>query len=89
MDLAAEQGGNCELTKPGEVVTVNGLHIIGYTNLAGFVAQDASKLFAKNVYHLMMLLVKEGALSLPLDDEIIKAILMTHEGKIVHERFQS
>lgn len=89
VDLAAEQGGNCELTKPGEVVTVHGVHIIGYTNLAGLVAQDASKLFAKNVYHLMMLLVKEGALSLPLDDEIIKAILMTHEGKIAHERFQA
>lgn len=89
VDLAAEQGGNCELTKPGEVVTVDGVHVVGYTNLAGRIAQDASKLFAKNVYHLMMLLVKDGALSLPLDDDIIKAILITHEGKIVHDRFQA
>jgi NAD(P) transhydrogenase subunit alpha len=84
VDLAAEMGGNCELTSPGETVVREGVTIHGEVNLPSTVAFHASQLYARNVSALMGLLVKDGALAIDLEDEIIKGALITHQGEIVH-----
>ena len=89
VDMAAPRGGNCELSKPGEiVVTDNGVTILAPMNLAGALAADASKLFAKNLLTLFELLFDKDkkALNFDFDDEIIKGSVLTHGGKVVHER---
>lgn len=77
VDLAAVNGGNCELTKVGEVVEIGGVKIIGYENFPSRVAQDASKLFAKNIYNFLELSIDKESKNLKIDesDEIIKATL--------------
>lgn len=86
IDLAVEAGGNVAGSKPGEVVTTaNGVSIVGYTNLPGRIASDASSLYAKNLVAFTGLLIKDGALSLDLEDEILKASVVTHSGSVVHE----
>lgn len=84
IDMAVEMGGNCELSRPDEVVVENGVSIVGPGNLAGLVAADASALYARNVLHfLQLLLPKEGALLAPdLNDDIISATLVTHQGQL-------
>lgn len=78
VDLAAETGGNCEATKPGEVITVNGVTIIGTLNLPSTVPVHASQLYARNVTELLKLIVtKDGQLKLDFTDEIIKAACVT------------
>ena len=85
IDLAVEQGGNVEGAKAGETVeTVNGVKIVGIPNLAGRVASDASALYARNLVAFATLLVKDGALALDLEDEILKAALVTHGGEITN-----
>jgi NAD(P) transhydrogenase subunit alpha len=85
IDLAVEQGGNVEGAKAGETVeTANGVKIVGIPNLAGRVAADASALYARNLVAFATLLVKEGALQPDLEDEILKAAMVTHGGEIVH-----
>jgi NAD(P) transhydrogenase subunit alpha len=90
IDLAVEQGGNVEGAKPGQVVeTANGAKIVGIANLAGRVAADASALYARNLSAFAGLLVtKEGALAPDLEDEILKAALVTHGGAIVHPQLK-
>ena len=86
IDLAVEAGGNVEGAKAGEVVTTsNGVRIVGYTNLPGRIAADASALYAKNLLAFTGLLIKDGALNLDLEDEILKAAVVTHGGAVVHE----
>jgi len=85
VDLAAEAGGNCELTVADQVVERHGVTIIGTTNLPSTVAVHASQLYAKNVSALMELLIKDGKLNLDMDDEIVRGTCLTHEGKIVHK----
>ena len=86
VDLAVEQGGNVEGSKPGEIVeTKNGARIVGFTNLAGRLAGDASALYAKNLLAFVGLLVKDGAIAPDYEDEILKAALVTKGGAIVHE----
>ena len=86
IDLAVEAGGNVEGSKPGEVVTTaNGVKIVGWTNLPGRIAADASALYARNLVAFLGLMVKDGALTLDLDDEILKAAVVTHGGAVVHE----
>jgi len=90
VDLAAERGGNCELTKPGEtVVTDNGVKIVGATNLAGRVPQTASQLYAKNLFSFVETFFdKESkAFAIPWEDELVKATLLTRDGKLVHPNF--
>src|SRR5262249_46177740 len=84
VDLAAEQGGNCPLTVPNQVVTVHGVTIMGYTNLPGRLAVDSSSLYARNLFNFVGLLVdkKTGALTLNWDDEIIKGAGLTKDGQI-------
>jgi NAD(P) transhydrogenase subunit alpha len=86
VDLAAESGGNCELTRAGEVVESDGVAIDGPRNLASTVAQHASQLYARNVSNLLLHLVKDGALALDFEDEITKGSCITHDGEVVNPR---
>ncbi|MGZ4816057.1 MAG: NAD(P) transhydrogenase subunit alpha, partial [Terriglobales bacterium] len=86
VDLAAERGGNCELTKPEEVVMVNGVHIVGTINLASSVPYHASQMYARNLTTFLTHLVKEGNLTIRTDDEITRETLVTQNGEIVNER---
>jgi H+-translocating NAD(P) transhydrogenase subunit alpha len=87
VDLAAETGGNCELTKAGETVVAHDVKIVGPTNLASTMPDHASQLYAKNVQSLVELMVGEdGSLKLDFEDEIIKGACITRDGEIVHER---
>jgi len=86
IDLAAERGGNCELTKPDETVVEQGVTIIGEFNLAGTVPYHASQMYARNLSAFLLHLVKEGKVQLNLNDEIIRETLVTHEGEIVNTR---
>jgi NAD(P) transhydrogenase subunit alpha len=89
VDLAVEQGGNVEGAKAGETVeTKNGVKIVGVANLAGRVATDASALYARNLVAFTTLLVKDGELKPDLEDEILKAALVTHGGEIVHPQLK-
>jgi NAD(P) transhydrogenase subunit alpha len=86
VDLAVERGGNVELAKPGAVTEHNGVKILGHLNVPGRLAATASSLYAKNLYAFLELLIdkKTKALSIPWDDEIVKATLLTREGAVVH-----
>lgn len=86
VDLAAERGGNCELTKPDQTVVVHGVTIIGEFNLAETVPYHASQMYAKNVAQFLLNLTKEGKVQLNLKDEIIRETLLTHGGEIVNGR---
>ena len=89
VDLAAERGGNCELTKGDEVVaSSNGVTILGPTNLTSTVPYHASQMYAKNISTLLLHLVEDGALALDLDDEITAGTLVSHAGRVVHPRVQ-
>lgn len=83
VDLAAEQGGNCELTEPGEEVNVNGVTVLGPLNLASDLAADASRMFSRNTEKLVLYLLADGELSLDFDNEIVKGCVVTHDGEIV------
>ncbi|MEQ7155586.1 Re/Si-specific NAD(P)(+) transhydrogenase subunit alpha [Brevundimonas aurifodinae] len=86
VDLAIENGGNVQGGKLGEVVTTpNGVSIVGLANLPGRIASDASSLYAKNLVAFAGLLIKEGGLTVDLEDEILKAAVVTHGGAVVHE----
>ena len=84
IDLAAEMGGNCELTKPGEVNVVNGVRIDGTLNLASSVAAHASQLYSRNVSALLGLVLKDGKIDLDMNDEITKGTVITQDGEVVH-----
>jgi H+-translocating NAD(P) transhydrogenase subunit alpha len=87
IDLAAETGGNCELSKPGETVVEDSVKIIGPVNLPSEMAWDASALYAKNLQNLVELMIDdEGNLELDMDDEIIAGACLTKDGEIVNER---
>lgn len=85
IDLAAENGGNCELTQGGEVIEHNGVKIDGTLNLPSSMQVHASQLYAKNVSTFVTYMVKDGELNLDMDDEIISGAMFTHQGKITHE----
>lgn len=84
LDLAAEGGGNCELTQPGEKVEYHGVTILGPTDLPSTVAHHASQMYARNVAAFLLNLVKEGQLDLDLEDEIIRDTLLAHQGEVVN-----
>jgi NAD(P) transhydrogenase subunit alpha len=87
VDLAAERGGNCELTKPNRrVITENRVTILGPTNLASTVPYQASQLYAKNVAAFLRHIVTDGTLAIDFDDEIVKGMLVTRGGEIVNKR---
>ena len=86
VDLAGERGGNCELTRPGEIVVEHGVTIIGWFNLASTVPYHASQMYARNVSAFLLLLVKDGKLQLNMDDEIIRETMLTRGGEVVNAR---
>lgn len=90
VDLAAERGGNCEVTKPGEVHEHNGVRVYGPLNLPGLIPVNASSLYAKNLYAFLELLIdkKEKKIQVNWDDEIIKGTLVAKDGVLVHPIFQ-
>ena len=86
VDLAAERGGNCEATKADEVVELNGVTILGPTNLPATVPYHASQMYAKNMATFLLHLMKEGKLSVDTADEITRETLVAQGGEVVHER---
>lgn len=90
VDLAAIAGGNCELTEIDQVINVNGVKIVGYSNTASRIAYDASRLYAKNLLNFIELIYdqKTNKLNINFEDEIVKATLLTHNGEVVHPLFR-
>lgn len=88
VDLAAERGGNCELTRGGETAVENGVSIIGKYNLASTVPYHASQLYARNITAFLLYLVKDGKLQLNLQDEIVRETLVTQGGEVVNARLR-
>jgi len=86
VDLAAERGGNCELTQIGETFVAGGVTIIGWVNVGSSVPHDASQLYARNMVAFLTHLVKEGKPRLDADDEIIRSTLVTRHGEVVNAR---
>ena len=82
IDLAAEQGGNCALTRPGKIIKKNGITIDATLNLPGTVPRHSSEMYAKNVFGLLEAIVKEGKISIDINDGIIAAVLVMHNGKL-------
>ena len=85
MDLAAENGGNCELTEKDKIVTVHGVIIDGTTNIPGTMPVHATQLYAKNITSFITYMIKDGELNLDMEDEIISGAMFTHNGEITHE----
>jgi H+-translocating NAD(P) transhydrogenase subunit alpha len=85
-DLAAERGGNCELTKAGATVVRHGVTIIGAINVASGVPYHASQMYARNVTAFLLYIIKEQKLQLNLNDEIVRETLVTHGGEVVNVR---
>jgi NAD(P) transhydrogenase subunit alpha len=87
VDMAASTGGNCELTKNGEILEVNGVKIIGDSNLPGTIPQDASKMFGKNVLNFLQLIItKEGEINLNFDDDLVVGCCVSHQKEIIHPK---
>ncbi len=84
VDLAAEGGGNCELTKIDETVLHHGVKIFGPVNVPSLVGNHASELYAKNLLSFLELLIQEGAINIDLEDEVLRDSLITHGGEILH-----
>lgn len=93
VDLAADMGGNCELTEPGGEAVRNDVTILGPVRLAGTIPVHASFMYSRNITALVLLMVKEGALNLDFNDDILAGSCITHEGKVLHagtrERLES
>ena len=86
VDIAAEQGGNCEVTRAGETLAHQGVSVIGSLNLASAVPHPASQMYGKNLSNFLALLVKNGTLSVNTEDEILRETLVTRDGEVVHSR---
>ena len=86
MDLASENGGNCELTQKDETIDHNGVTIDGTSNIPGTMPVHASELYAKNITALLTYMIKDGQLDLDLEDEIISGSMYTHNGEITHKQ---
>jgi NAD(P) transhydrogenase subunit alpha len=88
VDLASERGGNCELTKPGEITIEHGVTIIGWFNLAASVPYHASQMYARNISAFLLHLVKDGKMQLNLEDEIVRETLLTKDSEVVNPRIR-
>jgi NAD(P) transhydrogenase subunit alpha len=85
VDLAAEQGGNCELTEPGKTITAHDVRIVGPLNVPSTMAEHASQLYARNIEALLGLMIKDGKLELDFEDEVIAGACITRDKEIVNE----
>ncbi len=88
VDLAAERGGNCEMTESGKIVEKHRVKIVGYTNLASMIPYHASQMYSRNITNFVLNLFKEGKLNLNLEDEIIRDTLVLKDGEIFSPRFK-
>lgn len=86
VDLAAEQGGNCALTRPGETLVHGGVTILGPLNVASAIPHHASQMYAKNISNFVGQMVKDGALRIDTGDEVIRETLVVREGEVVHPK---
>jgi NAD(P) transhydrogenase subunit alpha len=86
VDLAAESGGNCELTRAGETVNAHGVRIIGATNLPATIPLHASQMYSKNLQTFVEYIVQDGTLTVDLDDPITGPMCLTHDGAVRAER---
>jgi NAD(P) transhydrogenase subunit alpha len=86
VDLAAERGGNCEATRPGETVAENGVRVLGPLNVPSTVPYHASQMYARNCATFLRHLIKDGALNVDREDEITRETLVTWDGEVVHAR---
>ncbi len=89
VDLAAERGGNCELTRADEVVQEYNVTILGPTNLPATVPYHASQMYSRNITTFLKYIIKDKALHLPIEDEIVRETLLTRDGEVIHPRVQS
>jgi NAD(P) transhydrogenase subunit alpha len=89
VDLAVEQGGNCALSEAGKVVDVHGVKIVGHRNMPSRIAVDASALYARNIMNFVTLISakSEGKLAIDWNDEIVRAVTLTHQNAVVHSQF--
>jgi len=88
MDLAAERGGNCALTRADETVVAHGVTVLGPTDLVSRKPRHASQMYAKNVETYLLSMIEEGALTLDLEDEVVAGSLLTRDGEVVHPRIR-
>ena len=89
VDIAAERGGNCELTQAGRTVMHNGISIIGPVNMASLAPSHSSQMYGTNIFNLLKLMVnKEGVLKIDLNDEVIRETIVSHEGQVVNARIK-
>jgi NAD(P) transhydrogenase subunit alpha len=86
VDIAAERGGNCELTRPGETVESGGVSIIGPLNLPSTIPYHASQMYARNIATFLKYLIKDGKLNLDREDEIVRETLVTYAGEVAHAK---
>jgi proton-translocating NAD(P)+ transhydrogenase subunit alpha len=86
VDLAAETGGNCELTKPGETIEAHGVKILGPVNLPSSIPYHASQMYSRNISAFLQLIVKNGELNLDLEDQIIREALVVHNKEVINPR---
>ena len=86
VDMAAGQGGNCEMTRPGSQVKHKGVTILGETNIVSLVSGNASSLYARNVTSLIEYINRDGSLFLETDDAILSESLIVRKGKVIHKR---
>jgi NAD(P) transhydrogenase subunit alpha len=85
VDIAAEQGGNCELTRAGEIVEHQGVKIIGAVNLAAQLSYNASEMYARNLLNFLKPALQQGELAIDWNDEVFAQSCLTHGGEIKHE----
>jgi NAD(P) transhydrogenase subunit alpha len=88
IDIAAERGGNCELTRAGEKIVVGGVSIIGWINLASSVPYHASQMYSRNITNFLLNMVKDGNVHVNMQDDIVSSTLVTEEGEIVNPRIR-
>ncbi len=90
IDLAVERGGNCDLSRPGEIVEENGVKVVGYLNVPGRLAATASALYARNLFAFVETMIDKDKkmLAVNWDDELVRATLLTRDGAVVHPNFQ-
>jgi NAD(P) transhydrogenase subunit alpha len=89
VDLAAERGGNCEVTRPDEHVVEQGVTVLGPSNLPASVPYHASQMYSRTITTFLRQMVKEGAVQLNMEDEVIRDTMVAHEGEIANERVRS
>lgn len=88
VDLAVEQGGNCELSSPGVDVVVYGIKILGRLNVPASVPLHASETYSKNIMNLVLDMLKDGKITIDMEDEVVAGSIITHEGKLMQDRLK-